>query len=170
MSTTNVEERRAALLEQIRVAFIDVGRDGGVSLHEADVIDDYGSMKERVAARKLDTDCVWRDVPESDIERYFWILSFLDPIGFRYYMPAYMTWTLKHYEHSGSISVDRTIYALDFSDDLREFAMERYTLMNQEQSEAICAFLRFMEECMSEDSDFNVAHQALERYWGQFCQ
>jgi hypothetical protein len=157
------------LLEQIRSAFSGVRREGGVSLHEADVIDGYGSRQERNAARKLDTDRVWWDVPEADIERYDWILSFLDPIGFRYYLPAYMAWTLKHYEHSNSMSVDSTIYALDYSDGLREHYMERYTLLNREQSEAVCAFLRFMAEEAAGMADEDVARRALERYWRQFC-
>lgn len=139
---------------------------------KAVVIDDRGSRQERNEARKLDMDRFWWDVPAVDIERHDWILSFLDPIGFHYYLPAYMTWTLKHYEHSDSNSVNSTIYALDYlnnGDGLRGFAMERYTRMNQEQSRAICAFLRFMAECTLGMADEVVAHRAMEMYWGRYC-
>ncbi len=113
MDTDGGEQRRTELIAQIRKAFDNVTRLGGVSLHEADVIDSYGSQKEREVARKLDLDRFWWEVPHADIERYPWILSFLDATGFRYYIPAYMTWALTQYEDSGSLSLDMTIYALD---------------------------------------------------------
>ena len=169
MGDTGVGERRAALVEQIRAAFSGVGRRGGVSLHEADVIDRYGSARERARARRFDRERRWQEVPGPDIEHYHWALSFLDPVGFRYYMPAYMVWALHNYETSHSASVDSTIYALDYSDDLRAFALERYAQFSREQSQAVCAFLRFMAEDATGIADELVARRALERYWNQFC-
>ncbi len=47
-----------AVIAAIRASFADVPRHG-VSLHEASVIDAYGSADERAAARLLDTDTHW---------------------------------------------------------------------------------------------------------------
>jgi hypothetical protein len=63
-NAAKMEERRDALIGQIRKAFTNVSRVGGVSLHEADVIDSYGSRQQRDAARKLDTESVWPCVPQ----------------------------------------------------------------------------------------------------------
>ena len=168
MDTDDVEKRSAALIAQIRTAFAGVTRWGGVSLHEADVIDGYGSRQQRKTARELDTDCAWWEVPDADIERYHWILSFLDATGFRYYIAAYMTWTLKHYEASASMSADMTIYALDCGESTSDYRRQFFMLFNREQSEAVCAFLRFMEGDKAGVADTDSAFGALKRYWGEF--
>jgi hypothetical protein len=169
LDATGIEERRSALIAQIRMAFAGVTRTGGVSLHEADVIDGYGSPQQRNAERKRDTDRVWWEVPDADIERYYWILPFLDATGFRYYIPTYMTWALAHYEHSESASVDMTIYALDCGENPGDHRLQYFKLFSQEQSEAVCAFLRFMEEDTAGMADSSAAYGALKRHWGQFC-
>lgn len=169
MDASKTEERRIVLIGQIRAAFASVTRLGGVSLHEADVIDGYGSPQQRNAARKLDTDRVWWEVPETDIERYHWILPFLDATGFRYYVPAYMTWALAHYEYSESVSGDMTIYALDCGEGRNDQRLQYFQLFSREQSEAVCAFLRFMEDYSAGMADSGAAFGALKRYWGQFC-
>ena len=170
MDTDRTTERRAALIVQIRKAFADVTRLGGVSLHEADVIDDYGSQQQRKAARELDKDHAWWEVPDVDIARYHWILSFLDGTGFRYYIPAYMTWTLKYYAESESMSGDMTIYTLDCGESLSDSKKQYFRLLNREQSEAVCAFLRFMEDDPAGMADSDAAFGALKRHWGEFCR
>ncbi len=67
----------AELIEDIREAFKGVSR-GYVTLHEADVIDDYGTPEQRIEARKLDREGSWDRVPDADIERFHWVLSFFD--------------------------------------------------------------------------------------------
>ena len=47
----DVESLRERIIDQIRLAFAHVSREDGVTLHEAKVIDDYGSADERIAAR-----------------------------------------------------------------------------------------------------------------------
>jgi hypothetical protein len=81
---------RPKVIAQITKAFADVVRSDGVSLHEARVIDDWGVMEQRMAARKIDTDKRWQDVPWEWIEKLHDALAFLDPKGWRYYLPAYM--------------------------------------------------------------------------------
>jgi hypothetical protein len=153
------------VIDEINRAFYGVTREGGVSLHEADVIDDYyGSMEERAEARKLDTETRWQDVPDPDIEQNSSILSFLDPIGFHYYIPAYMVWTLENLWISLSFSADSTIYALTLEgEDLKNWKLERFSLFNQEQAQAICQFLRYMVN-IKKISDCDDAQKALDKY------
>ena len=87
------------LLALIEHAFDGVGRDDGITLHQAVVIDDHGTEDEFVAAGKLDTETRWQDVPDEDISTYPHIFCFLDPKGFRYYLPAAMSWAVKSDEH-----------------------------------------------------------------------
>lgn len=85
------------ILDEIRRNFAEVSRDNAVTLHETQVIDRYGSMTERQTARKLDTDTHWFEVRDEWIESVTGIggLSFLNDEGFRYYLPAYMSYWLR---------------------------------------------------------------------------
>ena len=157
------------VIEQIADAFAGVERGDGVSLHEADVIDDHGSAAERAAARRKDTDTHWQDVPGPDIERYNWILSFLDAKGFRYYAPAYMAWTIRNMDTSDSMSTDSTIYSFCFLDStFREYHLQRWSLFDAAQRGAIYAFLHFMAYHSHGRADENTARDALADYWGRF--
>ena len=88
-----LEKRRLELIQIINDAFDGVSREGGVSRREARVLDDCGSDQERAAARALDTESRWQDVPLVDLQGDT-ICSFLDPLGFRCYAPVFMTFKL----------------------------------------------------------------------------
>jgi hypothetical protein len=167
----DVIDRRERVIDAIQTAFADVGREDGVTLHEADVIDDYGSAAERAAARRLDTDERWQDVPDDDIEAHGGTLSFVDAKGFRYYLRAYMVWTLRHHETSDSISSMHSIFSLTLSDevDMRDWKLERFRAFDDRQARAICGFLRYMAAHADGGND-ELASQALSAYWGRFCE
>jgi hypothetical protein len=168
---SDVQQEAEGVIELIRHAFRDVSRENGVTLHEALVIDEYGSEAERSAARKLDTDCHWEDVPGQLIEASESVLCFVDARGLRYYLPAYMVWSLRHFRTSESFSHNHTICSLHLSPSgrLRHWDLDRFEVFNDEQARAICGFLRFMAQ-QDEDIVFaDTARQALCAYWGKFC-
>jgi len=148
---SSYEQRKQAVIAEITAAFDGVSRKGGVSLSEAWVIDDYGSDEERAEARKEDTETRWQDVPERDIAYGSSCLSFLDDIGFRYYLPAYIVWCLRHIDTEDpndliyeSDSYGSIIYHLtDKRPDLHQYRMARFALFTPEQSKAIAHFLEF---------------------------
>jgi hypothetical protein len=159
----------SATLDAIRRAFAGVPR-GAVTLHEADVIDDYGSDAARREARRLDRDGSWDQIPDEDIERYSNVLCFLDPEGWRYHIPAYMTWTLRHFRASQSFTVDATIYTFDphvGDRHLRRHSGARFRLLDEAQSRAVCRFLRYMAD-QDDYADAGAARHALDAYWGRF--
>ena len=93
-SDDSIRSLRDQLIIDIGRAFEGVKRDGGVTLHETQVLDDYGGEAERIAAHKLDPQERWEDLPDELLEEC-WHLVFLDPKGFRFHLPAYMTWRLR---------------------------------------------------------------------------
>lgn len=152
MKSSSYEQRKIALIEEITAAFNGVSREDGVSLHEATVIDDYGSLEERAAARTQDTEEKWQDVPENDIRFTDAVLSFLDPKGFHYYIPAYVVWYLRNIDNEDpdywSNTFDSVIFhlAAGFHGKVDDYYLSRFELLTPEQAKAIAHFLVFEAE------------------------
>lgn len=124
------------IIDDIHDAFDPVRLEDGVSWHEADVIDDYGSAESRRYARELDNYEHWKDMPPEDLDDGSSSPSFLDAKGFRFYLPAYMTSILYGQQHAFATG-DCFVWRLGQPD----FQMELLPLLNAEQRAAIAAFL-----------------------------
>jgi hypothetical protein len=159
---------REEIIAEIATAFAEVCR-GKITLHEAEVIDDHGSDAECDAARGRDTELRWQDVPDSVIEAHPSILSFLCPESFRYYIAAYMVWSLRFYMKSESASSDFTIYALapNSGTPLDRWKLERFTLFSAQQARAVQRYLRFMVDHGDGCADSSQAELALQAYWNE---
>ncbi len=156
------EEMASQAIDEITSAFTGISREGGVSLHETRVLDDCGSDVERAKARAKDTDVDWREVPDSAIEKPDLRLNFLDPIGFRYYIPAYMIWEIRQSLEAVWRECNTRGAALSA---LRSgFNRE---LLSYNQSHAIYRFLHFYAE-YGEDFEQDEAKAAIKEYWGKF--
>ena len=160
----SLEESLSDTINEITSAFKDVSRNGGVSLHQTRVLDDCGSDAELEEAGKKDTDISWQDVPNSAIEKPDLSLCFLDPIGLRYYLPAYMIWELKQF--SGAEWVDcNTHGSVHF---ILTIDKSNFVMLTPKQSRAVCKFLQFYVE-YGDEYEQNEARQTLKQYWGKFA-
>ncbi|MBV9787195.1 MAG: hypothetical protein JOZ51_03410 [Chloroflexi bacterium] len=170
-----IDDMSERLNLEIREAFAEVTRGAGVTLHEADVLDLYGSNEERLAARQLDTDRHWYEVPDDLIARKSSALSFLDAAGFRYYLPAYLSWTLRNYDSSDSNSIHSLLFDLalrPWQEDRTHHestARARFGLLTTIQSQVVCRALRFLVAYCYPCVDTKLAQTALDQYWGDFC-
>jgi len=153
-----------ALTERIARAFDGVPRGTGVTWHEAEELDCYGTPEELAAARLVDTDQRWQEVREEWIETYSCAAYFLDPLGFRYYLPAIMIWSLRHGEQSRSATPDN-ILALLSRQDRQQWCEERLTA---EQRSAVAAFVDHMLKYYWAMEDEQC--RSLRAYWGRFLQ
>lgn len=168
-----LEEDLIDTMNAITSAFAGVSREGGVSLHETRVLDDCGSDAERAKARAKDTEINWQDVPDSDIEKPDLSLNFLDPVGFRYYIPAYMMWELRLILDERSVDCNThcaAIFALtlDEKKDMQEWQMARFEAFTTQQLRAINRFLRFYTMYGDDDFQKNYAQEALDQYWSKW--
>lgn len=165
--TPEDEDFRTAVLREIEAAFDGISREGGLSLHEAEIVDNYGTPAQRDDARTLDTDTRWQDVPSGDIRTYHWILAALDPIGYRYYLPAYMTWSLMNLKSPrDTTSIDATIMSLTRGEDEahEEWEFDRFSVFTPRQADAIARFLQFFV-AHAGGALATEAGLALDRYW-----
>lgn len=157
---------RTALLVAIQQAFDGVSRDGGVSLHQTEVIDNYGGAEESRRARALDRDRTWQEIPHRDLAEVCGTggIAFFDPIGWRYHLPAYLTWFLTGGAVSGSFAAECLIYSLDIGDrSLERYHLDRFERLSAQQATVVVQFLHFVvrHRWLCHDD----ASRALDRYW-----
>ena len=132
------------------------------------MIDNYGTDEERAEARKKDRDGRWQDVPHKHLADVCGIggMSFFDPIGWRYYLPAYMTWILSGGETCDSIASDSLFYWLIINRRNQDYYQPRYNALKPEEKEAVRAFLRFVSGGgLAVDWYMEDANTALANYW-----
>jgi hypothetical protein len=167
------ESRRRALLAEIEEAFDGVSREDGMTLHESIAIDDYKSEEEQRAARLLDTEKRWQDIPDDEIEGRESALSFFDAKGFRYYIPAFMTYALKHWGDDWGVTLSfcQSRLTRESQKSLRKSepaSIARKFDLNVAQCRAIARFLRFIV-----DFDVSMAEpanvEAVEK-WEKFAR
>ncbi len=160
----HLDEEREHLLSYITDAFQGVTRDGGVSWSEADAIDSYGSPAERAAARASDTDQSWQEVannPNWDPDQSYGGFSFLDPLGFRYYLPAAMVRAI----HDGYDFGLGVVLTLSKEPDMQRWNAEKWSLLNRRQRLCIKRFLQYMLHANTFGSA--ACKEALDQYWGR---
>jgi hypothetical protein len=177
--TTTFEERRDALIAEINHAFDGVSRGYGITLHEAIALDDYASQGERMAARRRDRESSWQEVTDKDVLECQSALSFLDPEGFRYYIPVFMILGLRYLQvprrdasHDAAGILHSASYHLlhFYPKSLRQsepaLFVDKYGFSNA-QCRVIARFLRLIIDCEEWGAD-EVTLEAVER-WEQFA-
>ena len=101
----------------------------------------------------------WRELDDATVEREYAALSFLSPAGFRHFIPAYLSFALRHLD-SGAAAVDSTIWSLSpprYDDPgLQEFTVSKFEVLDERQREAAVAFL----DAVRELGDDHVAAEA----------
>lgn len=146
MDQLSIEQKKAVVIEEIIAAFDGVQREDGMSLHEAEAIDNYAGPEERATARAIDTETRWQDIPAEAIAECQTALHYFDPKGFRYNIPAFLIWYLTCEE--GSNTSDTIFYFLDsdYATTSDGLYLPHVSLLTPEQSTAIAHFLVFVAE------------------------
>lgn len=184
MRADELHTEREALIAEIYEAFRDVTREGGVSWSETFVLDDRGTEAECLAARAKDRDVRWTELvgdstwePDTGLGGF----SFLDPIGFRYYLPAVMNRSVQLGYDAGVVyhlSIESPPAAKSFAADkdlLRDFdvaawQLEKLSLLNERQRRCVARFVRFMLEWSRfKDDLFGMQswQHAWDAYWSK---
>lgn len=180
-----LEVERNALIPEIYAAFAGVSRESGVSWSEAVVIYNVGSEEDRMKARESDTDRSWMELADNEK----WIAgpgvggwSFLDPVGFRYYLPAAMIKQLRtghdafpcsslNYE----LKLDRTLPAwapklpnAPSASQMREHTLRKWSMLDDRQQRCVARFVRFMiglSKATSDEWGVNDWQTVYNGYW-----
>lgn len=107
----------------------------------------------------------WRGLPEDLLVRNYAAPSFFSAKGFRYYLPAFMVWSLR-LAASPEYLAEATLRAFDPGTEgqpLHAFQASKFALFDAAQRRAVVHFL----EAFSSEPDLGaIAGAALRNYWG----
>jgi hypothetical protein len=160
------------LITEIRAAFDGVSREGGVSLHQCPVLDDHGTAEELAAAARLDTDRDWSEVPDEWIQdRSIGGLAFLDAVGWKYYLPAFMICSIRGWRDDASEVVTWVISNLNSFTPHAMHGDTRKQLASLDgaQRRAVAHFVRFVAELPPKVCwEAPNARLAYESFWKRF--
>lgn len=149
-------------IKLITDAFAGVSLGNGVSLREADVIDTYGDLEERAAARGQDELENWQQIPDEDIERFPDVFCFMDDDGLRFHLPVYMCFALRQYQDSQSRSVNAALYHLCAPECINGLLAS----LTRKQVDAVKAFLNRCLEIGDDCLDIDEVPLALGQWNG----
>jgi hypothetical protein len=129
----------------------------GVSLRQAQVIDNYGEgvTPSEFARLPLSEETErWDRVPLQELESD--IVAHLDPEGFRYYLPAFIISLLDDYV-SWSMRCIGTLSALNPKECAAGYHMPRYNLLTYEQKQAVACFLEALPDIVTLEGEDRIS-------------
>jgi hypothetical protein len=133
--------QRAVVLQAIDSAFGQLRIGRGMRVYEAEMADNYGLETELTEKVKHLSYQRYDEVPDDVIDQFSWVLSFFDAPGLRFHLAAYMAWGVRNEQQSH----DETVYALNPGEGrTREWSIERLSIFDRAQAEAVVLFLEFM--------------------------
>ena len=127
------------VVETIERAFEGVERPTNPELLHHDCADDMD-------LEPLFTIATWRDMTDVEVEGCYAALAFLSPAGFRYFIPAYLTYCVRNPESPAAV-IDSTVWAFlpqMYDMSLRDFVASKYSSLDETQRAAVGTFLEFM--------------------------
>jgi hypothetical protein len=125
------------ILVQIDAAFSDLPRPANDDLLHPNCFDD----NDIAAMYEVSS---WRDLSDAMVENEYAGLAFLSPEGFRFFIPAYLIFSLRQ-PTSGKAAVQSTLMALSPDYDCA-FTPSKFIHFDVVQRSAIIAFLEAMGE------------------------
>lgn len=159
---------RESLIAEIHKVFQGVSRVGGISWSEADVIDGYGTARERKEARRGDTETNWAELVDDPNWRtctLFGGFSFLDPIGFHYYLPPVLIRCLRGDEEVPMLDC----HLSDVSLDMGVEGSANLALLDGPQRRCVArCVLYFARETDSVDGGLNEWRELLNSGWQKY--
>jgi hypothetical protein len=168
MSENDYSSETEAMLKEIHEAFREMTRVGGVSWTESIAIDEYAEHN-RAEYRAKDTETSWTELPDDPnwrVDMGVGGFSFLDPIGFRYYLPAAMIVAARGGYDEG-INFHLTLP----KKFLREHSLSKWSLLDGNQRRCVRHFIEYMIRAYEtrpewhEEYSLNSWRKAFDSYW-----
>jgi len=155
-------DKKEILINKIREAFNNVKLEGGIGLNEAQGIDDYEDAQTRKKLRDKDEKENWEAIPSSELNRCNSSLSFFDPKGMRFHLPAFMIALLSNEYNFGLVF---TLTNVSRNSKTQLYSKSQFSDLTKEQREVIKAFLEYLLEDDEYEYERDQIKYALDNYW-----
>lgn len=154
------------ILREVAEAFADVPRPARQTI----LIDEMES-EEQAKRGETYSRYTWQEIPADVLYANQDALPNFTPDGFRYYLPAFLTETVRNYQ-PGNRLYDCLLYALDYNNLVPAYRRENFEILTHRQEKAISHFLQWLGA--NHHADFTGTDgesplwQAVESWWVQF--
>lgn len=134
-----------------------------------DLVDGGWPIKEEAMKRaeNKDPEPRWQDIPSGKLSEFHGSLAFLDNLGYRFYLPAFMrhalTTAFPDIEHA---EIDGVLWSLDGGPEC-SYRRDSIALLDYEQKQATAAFLRLIAT-FAEDFQAAYARKGLKKGWDAY--
>jgi hypothetical protein len=159
--------RKEELRKIIETAFRGVMLDGGLSLEQTKVIDNYGrgvTNDEFSALPKKEVTDDWRQIAISRLDEAE-TLAHLDAKGFAYYIPALLLRLLENYDRSSMMCIGTLSNLYPKTDDHKHL----YSHLTEQQNRAIALYLKALSDLVELDTtDKTIVERALRNHWSKY--
>ncbi len=161
---------KESVIALIREAFRDVPLGNGYGLRQAEshdngCYDEYTKELQKLDAREKAEG--WQSLKVEDLDKYYVALSFFDPEGMRFHLPAYMIFDLEDAFVCADILFSLT-YVVTDDPDQRRYAQGHFSLLNRQQRHAVREYLLLIRDEMDEDwFERPKIEAALKLYWAE---
>ncbi|BCU76482.1 hypothetical protein llg_11970 [Luteolibacter sp. LG18] len=159
----SVEGMREKTIRFIEEAFAKILLGGGINLRQQQIIDDWGTEEEIVAAASKDPSARWQDIPDGALAAQFGLtLTYLDLESIHFHLPAFMRYILRHW----SIVDSETGFVLSDlagGPESSDHFGPKFRSLEGKQRQAVAAFLSFFTHY--DHSKNWEAAKGLERGW-----
>ncbi|BCM90081.1 hypothetical protein IAD21_01932 [Abditibacteriota bacterium] len=154
MTREEYEAKKQTLLTEVERVFEGVERDEKVTQSLKDITSHQ--IRDEDRALLLNAGKRWQDVPDKWIqEARTSLLIDVDAHGFRFYLPAYLSWFLRFMDYEGSYfpfssSAFRCVLCILMVDtEMHDYRLKKFSLLDSEQKKIIAQFLVFQcERCI----------------------
>ena len=145
------------VLSLIRAAFAGVALGDGVGLLQAQGLDDSADERTRASYRMRDEKHDWSAISVADLDRCYSSLSFFDPDGMRFHLPAYVVADLE-----GCLRTADVLFDLVY---LADGAPSRFDALSRAQRDAVREFLLLRLSDSHREFVHPMIEAALREYW-----
>ncbi len=143
------------VIKEIESAFAGEVLGNGIGLWQAQAIDDYEPEETQLRFREKDEKEDWHLLEHDTLQRCHSSLSFFNPDGMRFHLPAYILASLND-------RVDDPLFHLTHLDD---YAKSKLVSLTQEQNRAVKKYLNWCLEQEEYEFERPMIKKALIEYW-----
>jgi hypothetical protein len=150
------------LTEGVRQAFWGVAYPGDDAL----LVEDSFDCLELEKLQSQEWNSHWAKVPDEMIEWHANSLAFLSPEAYRFYLPAFILYTLQKPEATSPVLPYLIYDLLATAEGKRACHRRRIAVMSPEQKRAVLDFLKYVRDELKDVMCVQEAAAAIAIHWG----